>query len=95
MYLNKLKLDGRVAIVTGGGRAIGLACVHASAEAQAKVVIADIDPEMASSGQAELRKAGYRLPVAGLIDDKITRSWSLHASSGNFRSCWSKPLHKG
>ena len=26
MYLEKLKLDGKVAVVTGGGRAIGLAC---------------------------------------------------------------------
>ena len=29
MYLEKLKLDGRVAVVTGGGRAIGLACCQA------------------------------------------------------------------
>jgi NAD(P)-dependent dehydrogenase (short-subunit alcohol dehydrogenase family) len=58
MYLEKLRLDGRVAVVTGGGRAIGLACVTALAEAGAKVVIADVDPAVAASGQAELRKAG-------------------------------------
>jgi NAD(P)-dependent dehydrogenase (short-subunit alcohol dehydrogenase family) len=44
MYLEKLRLDGRPALVTGGGQAIGLACVEALAEAGAKVVIADINP---------------------------------------------------
>ncbi len=59
MYLEKLRLDGRVAVVTGGGRAIGLACVTALAEAGAKVVIADVDPAVAESGQAELRRSGH------------------------------------
>ncbi|HEY7747856.1 MAG TPA: SDR family oxidoreductase [Aestuariivirgaceae bacterium] len=58
MYLEKLKLDDRVAVVTGGGRAIGLACVHALAEANAKVVIADVDSKVASEGQAAMRKTG-------------------------------------
>src|SRR5438874_8595726 len=58
MYLEKLKLDGRVAVVTGGGRAIGLACCHALAEAGAKVVIADFDANVAESGRAELKQAG-------------------------------------
>jgi NAD(P)-dependent dehydrogenase (short-subunit alcohol dehydrogenase family) len=58
MYLEKLKLNGKVAVVTGGGRAIGLACVTALAEAGAKVVIADVDPAVAAGGQAELRKIG-------------------------------------
>jgi NAD(P)-dependent dehydrogenase (short-subunit alcohol dehydrogenase family) len=58
MYLEKLKLDGKIAVVTGGGRAIGLACSNALAEAGAKVVIADVDPAVAASGLAELRKLG-------------------------------------
>jgi NAD(P)-dependent dehydrogenase (short-subunit alcohol dehydrogenase family) len=66
MYLDKLKLDDRVAVVTGGGRAIGLACIYALAEAHAKVVIADADPEVAATGQAELRKAGYSAEVVVL-----------------------------
>lgn len=59
MYLDKLRLDGRVAVVTGGGRAIGLACCQALAEAGAKVVIADFDREVAESGRAEMKKSGF------------------------------------
>lgn len=66
MYLEKLKLDGRIAVVTGGGRAIGLACVTALAEAGAKVVIAEIDPDVAASGRAELRKKGLDADVVSM-----------------------------
>ena len=59
MYLEMFKLDGRVALVTGGGRAIGLACVEALAEAGAKVIIADVDQKVASEGQAEMKKKGH------------------------------------
>src|SRR5690242_19248069 len=63
MYLEKLKLDGRVAVVTGGGRAIGLACCQALAEAGAKVVIADFDGTVAESGRAELKQAGFAADI--------------------------------
>jgi NAD(P)-dependent dehydrogenase (short-subunit alcohol dehydrogenase family) len=59
MYLEKYDLSGRVAVVTGGGRAIGLACVEALAEAGAKVVIADYDPAVAEEGRDALRAKGY------------------------------------
>ncbi|WP_058833966.1 SDR family NAD(P)-dependent oxidoreductase [Luteimonas abyssi] len=58
MYLDKFKLDGHVAVVTGGGRAIGLAIVEALAEAGAKVVIADHDEAVAAEGIAALRAKG-------------------------------------
>ena len=66
MYLEKYDLTGRVAVVTGGGRGIGLACSQALAEAGARVVIADIDPEMAAEGQAELAGAGLRAETMAL-----------------------------
>ena len=63
MYLEKMKLDGRVAVVTGGGRSIGLACCLALAEAGAKVIIADFDREVAESGRAEMKGAGFNADI--------------------------------
>jgi NAD(P)-dependent dehydrogenase (short-subunit alcohol dehydrogenase family) len=59
MYLEKLKLTGRTALVTGGGQGIGLACVEALAEAGAKAIIADRDAKVAEEGRAALRAKGY------------------------------------
>jgi NAD(P)-dependent dehydrogenase (short-subunit alcohol dehydrogenase family) len=44
-YLERLKLDGRVALVTGGAAGIGHACAEALAEMGAMVIVADRDPE--------------------------------------------------
>jgi NAD(P)-dependent dehydrogenase (short-subunit alcohol dehydrogenase family) len=63
MYLEKLKLDGRVAVVTGGGRGIGLACAEALAEAGARVVIADMDAAVAEEGRAALAGKGFDAEV--------------------------------
>ncbi|WP_315701724.1 MULTISPECIES: SDR family NAD(P)-dependent oxidoreductase [unclassified Bradyrhizobium] len=59
MYLEKFRLNGRIALVTGGGQGIGLACVEALAEAGAKVVIADRDPKVAIAAQAEMKGKGF------------------------------------
>lgn len=56
MYMEKLRLDGRVAVVTGGAQNIGLACVTALAEAGARVVIADLDETLAAQSAEDLRK---------------------------------------
>jgi len=63
MYLEKLRLDGKVALVTGGGQSIGLATVEALAEAGATAIIADRDEAVAKAGQASLKAKGYDVEV--------------------------------
>jgi NAD(P)-dependent dehydrogenase (short-subunit alcohol dehydrogenase family) len=64
MYLEKFKLNGKTAVVTGAGQGIGLACAEALAEAGAKVVIGDRDAKFADSARAELKSKGYDADVA-------------------------------
>jgi NAD(P)-dependent dehydrogenase (short-subunit alcohol dehydrogenase family) len=59
MYKEKLSLEGRTALVTGGGRGIGLAICEALAEAGARVIIATRDPRDAEQGRRALRGKGY------------------------------------
>jgi len=49
-----LDLSGRVAVVTGGARGIGLACCVRLAEAGATVVVADLDGAAADEAAADL-----------------------------------------
>jgi NAD(P)-dependent dehydrogenase (short-subunit alcohol dehydrogenase family) len=57
-YLRKFRLDGERAVVTGGGRSIGLCCAEALAEAGASVVV--IERAEADAVEAlALRARGY------------------------------------
>ncbi|MCO6049217.1 glucose 1-dehydrogenase [Mesorhizobium sp. RP14(2022)] len=60
MYANKFRLDNRVAVVTGGGRGIGLAICEALAEFGAEIVIGDIDPAVGRAGRQKLEAKGYK-----------------------------------
>lgn len=66
MYLEQYDLSNRIAVITGGGRNIGLACAHALAEAGAKIIIAEIDPDVAAAGKHELANVGVESEVLHL-----------------------------
>ncbi|MCV3243428.1 NAD(P)-dependent dehydrogenase (short-subunit alcohol dehydrogenase family) [Mesorhizobium robiniae] len=59
MFLEKYRLDGRTAFVTGGGRGIGLSSAEALAEAGAKVIISDMNTEVLEAGRREMEQKGY------------------------------------
>lgn len=59
MYMEKLRLDGRLAVITGGGRGIGLAIAHAMSEAGAKLVLLDRDEHVLAAGRADLTGHGF------------------------------------
>ncbi len=50
--------EGRIAVITGGGRGFGKAFGYALAERGAHVVLADIDAAAGESAAEEIRKAG-------------------------------------
>ncbi len=78
MYLERFNLKGRVAVVTGGGQGIGLACVEALAEAGAHVYIADRDSKAAAKAHAAMKALGYPIDV---IDMDVTNSAQVDAAA--------------
>lgn len=76
MYLEKLKLDGRVAVVTGGGQGIGAACARALGEAGAVVVVADLFADRAAQATDELKGLGIKAHAVTL---DVTRSQDVDA----------------
>ena len=78
MYLEKLRLDGRVAVVTGAGQGIGAACARALGEAGAKVVLVDLQPDRVQRATDELRKLGQ--DAHGLVLN-VTESAAVDAAA--------------
>jgi NAD(P)-dependent dehydrogenase (short-subunit alcohol dehydrogenase family) len=66
MYLEKYKLDGRTAFITGGGRGIGFAAAEALLEAGAKVIISDNNAQTLRNGSAELAAKGWAVDAVEL-----------------------------
>jgi len=60
-----LSLENKVAIVTGGGSGIGSSYVRALAKAGAKVVIADLNEELANTLSRDLESNGHKAIAIG------------------------------
>ena len=78
MYLERFRLDGRTALVTGGASGIGLCCVEALAEAGATVVIADRDASAIEPAVARLAAGGHA--VEGVVLD-VTDSAAVQSAA--------------
>jgi NAD(P)-dependent dehydrogenase (short-subunit alcohol dehydrogenase family) len=81
MYLEKYDLKGRVAVVTGGGQGIGLACAQALGEAGAEVIVADLLAERAQSAVAELTALGLKAKTLQL---DVTDSAAVERAAQQF-----------
>lgn len=69
--LERFRLDGSSALVTGGGQGIGKSFCHALAEAGAKVAVVDIDGGLAEKAAEELKSAGHEaMAIATDVTDE-------------------------
>ena len=74
MYAEKFRLDGKLAVVTGGGGAIGFEIARAFAEAGAAVVVADRDSAAVADAVERLAAEGARRAARFSMSSIRTRS---------------------
>ena len=99
---NLFSIDGKVALVTGGSRGIGLMIARGFVEAGAKVYISSRKAEVCDQVAAELSRQGTcgSLPAdcsteagaRGLADALARREAALHILVNNAGSNWGAPL---
>jgi NAD(P)-dependent dehydrogenase (short-subunit alcohol dehydrogenase family) len=80
MYLEKFRLDGKTAVVTGAARGIGFATADALSEAGAKVIVTDMDGAAAEKAAAELAAKGREADSAALDVTDPRAVESVHAA---------------
>lgn len=79
MIQDKFKLEGRVAVVTGGAGQLGTEFCRTLAEAGASVLVADLDQEAAGKVAQELTEAGFPSIGFGLDVTRIDSVQELAA----------------
>ncbi len=85
--LERFRLDGRVALVTGGGQGIGRAYAHALGEAGAAVAVVDMSAAGAETVAAELEKKGIEaIPVVA----DVTQPDQVQAMVGAVMKRWGR-----
>ena len=99
------RLAGKVALVTGAGRGIGLSLVRKLAAEGARIVVNDLDPEPAEAAAAFIRESGgdamaYPGSVTqtdfarGFIEAALGRFGDVHIVVNNAGYIWNGPLHR-
>uniref|UniRef100_A0A3Q3FYG7 D-arabinitol 2-dehydrogenase [ribulose-forming] n=1 Tax=Labrus bergylta TaxID=56723 RepID=A0A3Q3FYG7_9LABR len=92
--LDRMRLDGKVAYVTGAGQGIGRAFAHALGEAGAKVAIIDADKDKAEAVTKELFLKGINaisitadiskpVDVQRMVDNIVSRWGAIHIGCNN------------